>query len=118
GIALSPARGPVGLRFWVRWSAAARARKAGAEPVALARARSGANRGILPLVVMGVLSTGLLGFREYQAHLPALIVPADFQDAVVPLGQLTGHDVSKLEGREDDYVVRVPARGASRYVSA
>jgi len=118
GIAFLLLLGPVGLWFWVRWSAVARARKAGGDPVALARARSGANRGILPLVVMGVLSTGLLGFREYPAHLPALIVPADFQDAVVTLGQLTGHDVSKLEGHEDVYVVRVPVRWANRYLSA
>jgi hypothetical protein len=118
GVAVLLVLGPVALWIWARWSAVGRARKAGGDSVARARARSAANRGALPLVVMGVLVVSWVGYREYQAHLPALTVPVDFGAAVVTLGQLTGHEVSRLEGHNDVYVVRVAVRWANRYLSA
>jgi len=118
GVAVLLVLGPLGLWIWVRWSAVARGRNAGADPVALARARSAANRGALPLLGMGVLLVSLMGYREYQSYLPNLIVPADFDGAVTTLGQLTGHEVTKLEGRDRVYVVRVRTRWANRYLGA
>jgi hypothetical protein len=118
GVAVLLVLGPLGLWIWVRWSAVARGRNAGADPVALARARSAANRGVLPLLGMGVLLVSLMGYREYQSYLPNLIVPPDFDGAVTTLGQLTGHEVTKLEGRDRVYVVRVRTRWANRYLGA
>ena len=118
GVAVLLVLGPLGLWLWVRWSAVARAQKAGGDPLAIARARSAANRGALPLLGMGVLLVSLMGYREYQRQLPALIVPGDFDRAVATLGQLTGHEVSRLEGHDDVCVVRVPVRWANRYLSA
>src|SRR5436190_1627008 len=118
GVAVLLVLGPLGLWLWVRWSAVARAQKTGGDPLAIARARSAANRGALPLVGMGVLLVSLMGYREYQTHLPNLIVPADFDGAVTTLGQLTGHELTKLEGRDRVYVVRVRTRWANRYLGA
>src|SRR6266576_722055 len=118
GVAVLLLLGPLGLWLWVRWSAVARAQKTGGDPMAIARARSAANRGALPLLGMGVLLVSLMGYREYQRRLPGLIVPVDFDGAVATLGQLTGHEVSRLEGHDDVYVVRVPVRWANRYLSA
>ena len=118
GVAVFLVLAPLGVWLWARWSAAARVRKAGGDAVELARALSMANRGALPLVAMGMLATGLMGYREYQTHLPNLIVPADFDGAVTTLGQLTGHELTKLEGRDRVYVVRVRTRWANRYLGA
>lgn len=118
GVAILVLLGPLVLWLWMRWSSVARARKAGGEPVAIARARSMANRGALPLVGLGVLVVSFMGYREYQTHLPNLTVPADFDGAVATLGQLTGHDVTRLEGRDGVYVVRVRTRWANRYLNA
>src|SRR5881394_2428444 len=81
GVAVLLVLGPLGLWLWVRWSAVARAKKAGGDPLAIARARGAANRGALPLLGMGVLLVSLMGYREYQRQLPALIVPGDFDGA-------------------------------------
>ncbi len=118
GVAVFLVLAPLGVWLWARWSAAARVRKAGGDAVELARALSMANRGALPLVAMGMLATGLMGYREYQTRLPNLIVPADFDGAVTTLGQLTGHELTKLEGRDRVYVVRVRTRWANRYLGA
>jgi len=118
GVAILLVLGPLGLWLWVRWSAVARAQKTGGDPLAIARARSAANRGALPLLGMGVLLVSLMGYREYQTYLPNLIVPPDFDGAVATLGQLTGHEVTKLEGRDRVYVVRVRTRWANRYLGA
>src|SRR6266536_1399922 len=118
GVAVLIVFGPLALWIWVRWSMVARARKAGGDPLAVARARSAANRGALPLLGLGVVLVSLMGYREYQRRLPALIVPVDFDGAVATLGQLTGHEVTKLEGRDRVYVVRVQTRWANRYLGA
>ncbi len=110
--------GPIGLWIWMRRTMLARARAAGGDPVALARARSAANRGVLPIVGMGFLVIGLAGYREYTGRLPGLTVPSDFNGAIQALEHVTGRQVTKLEGHDSIYVVTVQTRWANRFLSA
>jgi hypothetical protein len=110
--------GPLGLWLWIRKSMTARVRAQGGDDVAVARARSNANRSMAPLGAVSLLALGLMGYSEYQAGLPNLMVPSDFDGAVQSLAQLTGKPVTQLEGNDSVYVVRVRLRWVNRYLSA
>ena len=110
--------GPLALWFWIRKSMVARVRASGGDDVAVARARSSANRAMAPLAALSFVALGLMGYNEYKAGLPDLVVPSDFDGAKLALAQLTGKPVTRLEGHDSVYVVRVRTRWTNRYLSA